>query len=89
MSKEEIFGLVLRAAGVIAFLYGLTYLLDALLLKLGYFHYGETTPGYFLIFGLGYCVFALYLARGAGSIVRFAYPPEEDEDEDEEYEEEQ
>lgn len=83
LSKEDWFELSLRVAGVVAFLYGLTYLMDSLLLKLGYFVYGDTTPAYFLIFGLGYCVVGLYLMRGGDAIVRFAFPvPDEDEPED-------
>lgn len=84
MSKEDWFELSLRVAGVVAFLYGLTYLMDSLLLKLGYFIYGETTPAYFLIFGLGYCVVGLYLMRGADAIVRFAFPVQVEDELDEE-----
>jgi hypothetical protein len=73
-------------AGVVVFLYGLTYLLDSLLLKFGYFTYGDTTPAYFLIFGLGYIVVGIYLMRGADSILRFAFPllnGDEDEEDEE------
>lgn len=84
MTKEDLFAVLMRVVGLVVFLYGLTYLLDALLLKLGYFYYGDSTPAYFLITGLGISLVGIYLLRGADILVRFAYPPAAEEETSEE-----
>ena len=80
MRPEEWFALALRVLGVIEILYGLGYLLDSSLFRLGYFNYPETTPGYYVIAGIAFTVVGLYLMRGAPLIVAIAYPPEADEE---------
>ncbi len=84
MKIEEWFGLALRVTGVVSFIYGAVYLLDALLLRFGYFNSPESVPGYFVIIGLFYLLIGLYLIRGAPLVIWFAYPNEEDEEENEE-----
>ena len=79
MRVEEWYALALSVIGVVIFLYGLGYLLDGSLFHLNYFNYPESSPGYYWVAGLSYVVVGLYLMRGASSIVRFAYPPEEQE----------
>jgi len=79
MRVEEWFALALRIIGVVIFLFGVSFLIDGFLFRLGYFTYPESSPGYYLIAGLAHGVVGLYLMRGAASIVRFAYPPEEEE----------
>ena len=84
MRPEEMFALALRVIGVLVLVYGTDYLLSALLFKLGYFNYPESSPGYYLIAGLSYVFAGAYLIRGARGLVRFAYPEEEAGDDDEE-----
>jgi len=88
MRAEEWFALAVRVVGVLIFLYGLGYLLDSFLFRLGYFNYPESSPAYYVVAGISYGVVGLYLMRGAPQIVRFAYPVEEEQDEDNRDEEE-
>ena len=81
MRVEAWFALAIRVIGVMILLYGVGYLLDSLLFRLGYFNYLESTPAYYVIAGLSYIFLALYLIRGAPHLVRFAYPIEEDDSE--------
>lgn len=81
MRAEDWFALGVRIIGVVTLLYGLGYLMDSLLFGLGYFHYPDSTPGYYVVAGLAFSVAGLVLIRGASALVSFAYPePEEDED---------
>jgi hypothetical protein len=80
MRVEDWFALAVRVIGVLIFLYGGGYLLDSFLFRLGYFHYPESSPGYYVIAGLSYVFVGLYLLRGAPQLVRFAYPIKENEE---------
>ena len=85
MRIEDWFALAVRVIGVVVFLYGVGYLLDSSLFRLGYFNYLDSSPGYYMIAGISYVIVGLYLMRGAPHIVRFAYPiDEEEKDVDEE-----
>ena len=79
MRAKEWFELALRVVGVVVLLYGVGYLLDSSLFRLGYFSYPDTTSGYYLIVGIAYTVVGLYLLRGAPHLVSFAYPSEADD----------
>lgn len=57
-------------------------LLDGFLLKLSYFTHIESSPAYYLVFGVANLVGGLCLILGAPVVARFAYP-REDEDQDE------
>ena len=84
MFAEDWFAVAIRVIGVTTLISGLTWLVDGLLLKLGYFVNMETTFGYYLIYGLAQLVLGFYLARGAASLVAFCYPGGyEDDDENE------
>lgn len=83
MRVEDWFALAVRVFGVVIVMYGLGLLLDSFLFKLGYFNYHDSSPGYYMIFGLAEVLAGLYLARGAPHLLEFAYSPE-DEDEDSE-----
>lgn len=72
----------MRIIGVVIFLYGIGYLLDGSLFKLGYFVYADSSPAYYVIVGVAYCTAGLYLMRGGPHIVGFAYPAAEEEEED-------
>jgi len=91
MRAEDWFALAVRVIGVVLFLYGVGYLSDSFLFRLGYFNYPETSPGYYVIAGISYGIVGLLFMRGADHIVRFAYPIEEEEENnpDEEKSEEQ
>lgn len=80
MRAEEWFALALRVIGVIQVLYGVGYLFDSSLFRLGYFTYPDTTFGYYLIAGIAYTVVGLCLIRFTPPIVDFVYPPETDEE---------
>lgn len=80
MRVEDWFALAVRVVGITVLIAGLGVLLDSLLLKLGYFYYADTHPGYYLISGAAQVIAGLYLIRGAPFLVGFAYPGE-DEDE--------
>ena len=79
MTAKEWFELALRVVGVVVLLYGVGYLVDSSLFRLGYFSYPDTTAGYYFINGIAYTVVGLFLLRGAPYLVGFAYPPEADE----------
>jgi hypothetical protein len=79
---KQLFVLALRILGVWLVYSGLHSLIDAGLFKLGYFTYPESSPNYYLVSGLFSTVLGVYLIRGAGAVVRFAYP-ESDGDESE------
>ena len=83
MKVEEWFALVLKCLGIVIFLYGSGYLLDALLFHLRYFNYPESSPGYYLITGISYCVASLFLVLGTSHIVEFAFPTHEENNTDE------
>ncbi len=79
MKPEEWLGIAARGLGLYWLVSGLGYLLDALLLNLGYFNYPDPTPAYYVINGLFQAIVGLYFLRGAPLLVGFAYPlPEED-----------
>jgi len=80
MRVEDWFALAVRVVGITILIPGLGTLLDALLLKLGYFQYPDTSPAYHVIYGAAQVIAGLYLIRGAPFLVGFAYP-REDEDE--------
>jgi hypothetical protein len=80
MRVEDWFSVALRVVGVLILVSGLGLLLDSLLLKLGYFFYPDSSPGYYLIAGSAQVAVGIYLARGAPLLLAFAYPTE-DEDE--------
>ena len=81
MKSEDWFALAVRVVGMaILLIPGLGLLLDAFLLRLGYFTSPETHPAYFLIYGAAQVALALYLIRGAPSLIAFAYPTEVDEE---------
>jgi hypothetical protein len=84
MRVEEWFALALRVVGVVVLVYGVGYLLDSLLFHLGYFHYSESSAGYYVIAGAAFVFGGLGLIRGAPYLVRFAYPIEDDESDNEE-----
>lgn len=83
MLPHEWFGVALRIVGVVVSLYGLAYLLDSFLLRLGYFFHPDTHFTYYLIFGIAYIVAGACLIWGAPHIVRIAYLGALDEYEDE------
>ena len=75
MKGEAWFALAVRVVGVALLLIpGLGNLLDALLLKLGYFRAPDTHPAYHLIYGTAQLIAGLYLIWGAPFLVGFAYP---------------
>ena len=80
MRVEDWFAVAVRVVGVVIFIYGLGWLLDSFLFRLGYFNYLDTSPGYYLIVGLAQVLVGLYLVRGAPHLAGLAYPTE-DEDE--------
>lgn len=79
MRVEEWFGLAVRVIGVLILLYGAGYLMDSLLFSLGYFNFPESSPAYYVVAGISYCVVGVCLMRGASQLIRFAYPSEEEE----------
>ena len=74
MRPREWFALAMRVLGAILILYGLAFLVDSLLFRLGYVTYLDISHLYYLIWGLSYCAIGLYLLRGAPLIVYLAYP---------------
>jgi hypothetical protein len=80
MRVEDCFAVAVRVVGLVVFIYGLEWLLNSFLFRLGYFNYLDSSPGYYLIFGLAQVLVGLYLLRGAPHLLGFAYPTE-DEDE--------
>ena len=84
MRVEEWFALAVRVIGVVITLYGIGYLLDSLLFRLGYFNFPESSPAYYAAAGLSYVFAGMYLIRGAPHVVRFAYPEEEEDESQEE-----
>ena len=74
MKAEDWVGVGIRVAGVLIFLSAMGLLLDSLLLKLGYFQYPDTSPAYYLIYGVVQAVAGLYLIRGASFVIEFAFP---------------
>jgi len=81
MKTEDWFALALRVVGIaILLIPGLGFLLDALLMRLGYFNVPETHPAYYVIYGAAHIAVGLYLLRGAPFIVAFAYPAEDDDE---------
>ncbi len=78
MKSEEWFAFAVRVVGLVVALYGLGYLLDSLLFRLGYFNYPDSSPGWYVIVGVFQFVVGLYLLRGAPVVVNFAYPEEVD-----------
>lgn len=53
MRVEDWFALAVRVVGITLLIAGLGTLLDASLLKLGYFQYPDSSPAYYLIYGAG------------------------------------
>jgi hypothetical protein len=80
MKVEDWFALAVRVIGVLILLYGIGYLLDSFLFRLGYFNFSESSPGYYLIAGLSYVLVGMYLIRGASHLVRFAFPAEAEDE---------
>jgi len=74
MKVGDWFAFAVRVAGITVLLPGLGLLLDALLMRLGYFNVPETHPAYYLIYGTAQVVAGLYLIWGAPLLVWFAYP---------------
>ena len=89
MRAKDWFALGVRILGVVNLLYGLGSLLDALLFRLGYFHFPDSTPGYYVVTGLAFSVVGLFLIRGASALVAFAYPEPVDDDDQEDDEADQ
>lgn len=79
MRAEDWFALSLRVIGAVVSIYGMGYLLDSLLFRLGYFNYPESSPNYYVVAGLSYVIVGVFLIRGAPLLVKFAYPHDEDE----------
>lgn len=86
MGPKEWFAVAIRVLGAILVLYGLAFLMDSLLFRVGYVTYLDVSQLYYVIWGLSYGAVGLYLLRGAPLIVYFAFP-EDDEDEDDSDEE--
>jgi hypothetical protein len=85
MKTEDWFALAVRVVGIaILLIPGLGSLLDALLLRLGYFSAPDTHPAYYLIYGAAQVAVGLYLIRGAPFLVGFAYPTDDEEEIDSE-----
>jgi hypothetical protein len=82
MGPQNWFALAVRVVGLMTLMTGLATLLDGFLLKLGYFTHLESSPAYYLIFGVANLIGGLCLILGAPVVARFAYP-REDEDQDE------
>jgi len=78
MRIADWFALAVRVVGIWLSISGLGSLLDSSLFKLGYFNYLESSPGYYLIYGLAQVLLGLYLVRGAPQLVEFAYPTEDE-----------
>ena len=74
MTPSDWFALAIRVFGTMQLVSGLATLLDALLFRLGYFHYLDSSPRYYVVTGLFLVIIGIYLLRGAGTIVAFAYP---------------
>src|SRR5947199_10317327 len=79
MKPHETFALALRIIGVLIVAYGARYVIDFGLGLLGYFSLQRTSYAYYLIIGFAYLCVGLYFLRGAGLIVRFAYPNVDDD----------
>ena len=86
MLRHHWFDVGLRLIGVVVILYGLAYLVDSLLLRLGYYLTPDFFVGYYLIFGLAYLFVGLYLFLGSRQLVRLVYPEVDEEYEEEDYE---
>jgi len=85
MKAEDWFAVAVRVVGIIVLLLGLGLLLDAFLLRLGYwFPTPDSTPGYYWIYGGAEVAVGLYLIRGARFVIRFAYPTTDKEETDRE-----
>lgn len=82
MTAKDWFEVALRVVGVLALIYGVGYLLDSLLFRLGYFNYPDSSPGYYVINGLFLLIVGLYLLYGAPLLVSFAYPTEAEDEND-------
>lgn len=82
MRAEDWFALSLRIIGAVVSVYGMGYLLDSLLFRLGYFNFPESSPNYYVVAGLSYVLVGVYLIRGAPLLVKFAYPEGEEAEED-------
>ena len=82
MKPREAFALALRVIGVFIVAYGARYVVDFGLGLLGYFSLQRTSYAYYLIIGFAYLCVGLYFLRGAGFIVRFAYPNTGDDDDE-------
>jgi hypothetical protein len=61
MGAQDWFALAVRVVGLMTLITGLATLLDGFLLKLGYFTHLESTPAYYLIFGVANLVGGLCL----------------------------
>lgn len=80
MRVEDCFAVAVRVVGVVVFIYGLEWLLNSFLFRLGYFNYLDSSPGYYVIFGLAQVLVGLYLIRGAPHVLGFAFPIEDDDE---------
>jgi hypothetical protein len=65
MGPQDWFALAVRVVGLMTLITGLATLLDGFLLKLGYFTHIESSPAYYLIFGVANLVGGFCLILGA------------------------
>jgi hypothetical protein len=79
MLPHHWFDVGLRLIGIVVILYGLAYLVDSLLLRLGYYLTPDFFVGYYFIFGLAYLFVGLYLFLGSRQLVRLVYPEVDEE----------
>ena len=74
MKPEDIFGIVVRFAGLSLFFYGLWYLEFGIATAMGL---PEESAGYgvaYFISGAFFLIVGLYLLRGAPGLIGYAYP---------------
>ena len=74
MKTKDIFTLIVKTLGLIAFLYGLESILEGLECALGLADTKYITPKYWAVRGLVEVVFGLMVMRGVIPLVSLAFP---------------
>lgn len=74
MKTKDLFGLIVRLAGLALCLDGASYVAEFIAVQIGYFTLQRTDPMYYFVLGAGYIIVGLYFLRGAPHFVRYAYP---------------
>ena len=81
MNAKDVFGVVVRTAGLFLLVYGLWYLLYGVAQATGISPITHSTVNYFLS-GWGSLLVGLYFLRGAPGLLRFCYPDKSRKNED-------